>query len=329
MAEFSQTIPQGETVYGTFRAKVNAGDEITLSVDCAGMLNCADCGINLRADANETNDAGEIIGVPVVSATATATGTFFFQFSAYNATGPGNITASGFESVIIPLSVAPTTLNFDKAGGTQGVSVSGSFESFSATLSGSWISESLSDTASGISVSENSSIRRAGYITITATMTDGTTETATVNVEQAGEAFKVVPTVWNVGNGGGARTLSVSPDNVEILVDSGADWATYSNKAIRAAANTGDARTATLTVYANAPESPSRESVSVVVNQEAAGESGSDTGSGSTGGSSGTGSGTDGNTAPSGASGNGGRVGTVIFRNAKGATLNFIVTQNP
>lgn len=167
-------------------------------------------------------------------------------------------------------------------------------------------------------------------------MTDGTTETATVNVEQAGEAFKVVPTVWNVGNGGGARTLSVSPENVEILADSGADWATYSNKAIRAAANTGNARTATLTVYATAPESPVRESVSVVVNQEAAedldtdgGTDGGTGGDGGTGTSSGTSSGTDGNTAPSGASGNGGRVGTVIFRNSKGATLHYIVTQNP
>lgn len=328
MASFSRTIAQGTSVSGSFRARVNAGDEISISVDCAGTLSCEDCGIALSADANETDASGAIIGSAGDSGVATKTGTFVFNYTGYNATGPGNITASGFQSLIEPLSVSPLKINFSKSENSQVVSVSGSVKSFEVGTSASWISFSRVDMLSA-SVSENDSIRRSGYITITATMEDDSVETATVNIEQAGEPFKVIPSLWNVGNGGGARTLSVTPRNVDILVDSGADWATYSNKAIRAAANTGNARTATLTVYANAPESPARESVSVVVNQEAAGESGSDTGSGSTDGSTGTGSGTDGNTAPSGASGNGGRVGTVIFRNAKGATLHYIITQNP
>lgn len=338
MAEFTKTIPAQQTVSGTFRAKLNQGDTITLTVDCAGMLTCTDCGINLRADANETNEEGEIIGVSSVSGTATATGTFLFNYSAYNETGPGHITASGFESVIEPFSVAPTSISFDKAGGTQSVSVSGSVKSLSAKPSASWISEDISGIIQGVSVSENSSIRRGGYIVITATMTDDTIETATINVAQAGETLKIVPTVWNVGNGGGARTLSVSPNDVALSISSGTAWATYSNKAIRAAANTGGARSATFYGTASAPESTLSESVEIVVNQEsgesgAGGNSGSGSGGSSgesgSGGSSGTDTGAAGNTTPSGATGNGGRVGTVIFRNAKGATLHYIITQNP
>ena len=328
MASFSRTIAQGTSVSGSFRARVNAGDEISISVDCAGTLSCEDCGIALSADANETDASGAIIGTASDSGVATKTGTFVFNYTGYNATGPGNITASGFQSLIEPLSVSPLKINFSKSENSQVVSVSGSVKSFEVGTSASWISFSRVDMLSA-SVSENDSIRRSGYITITATMEDDSVETATVNIEQAGEPFKVIPSLWNVGNGGGARTLSVTPRNVDILANSSAGWATYSNKAIRATRNDGNARTATFTIYASAPESPVRESATVAVNQEAAGESGSDTGSGSTDGSTGTGSGTDGNTAPSGASGNGGRVGTVIFRNAKGATLHYIITQNP
>ena len=321
MAEFSKSIPAGENISGTFKARLNSGDTITLSVDCAGSLSCAACGIALSADANAEPP------VQSVSATATDTGIFEFSYTGYNQTGPGFISASGFQEVFLPLEVSPLSLTFDKTGGTQEISVSGTFEETpTVNVSAPWISESLGDLSSGIYVSENSSIKRAGTVVISAKMTDGTTQTATVNVEQAGEDFKVLPTVWNVGNGGGAKTLSIQPRDVEILVDSSENWASYSNKAIRATANTGDARTATLTVYASAPDSPVRESVSITVNQEAGNGSGGT--SGGTGGSDG-GTPPPGTATPSGALESGGRVGTVIFRNAAGGTLHYIIRQNP
>ena len=334
MASFSRTIAQGTSVSGSFRARVNAGDEISISVDCAGTLSCEDCGIALSADANETDASGAIIGTASDSGVATKTGTFVFNYTGYNATGPGNITASGFQSLIEPLSVSPLKINFSKSENSQVVSVSGSVKSFEVGTSASWISFSRVDMLSA-SVSENDSIRRSGYITITATMEDDSVETATVNIEQAGEPFKVIPSLWNVGNGGGARTLSVTPRNVDILANSSAGWATYSNKAIRATRNDGNARTATFTIYASAPESPVRESATVAVNQEAAGSSsgtgGSNTGAGgeSGNGSSGTETAAPGTATPSGSTESGGRVGTVIFRNAAGGTLHYIIRQNP